>query len=57
MNADEVTFLNLQDRFLMPDGSINQAMYSDGLHLSAEGYQAWADGLAPIIQKFIPPKP
>jgi lysophospholipase L1-like esterase len=38
-NSDEVAFINLQDLFLNADGSINKALFTDGLHLSTEGYR------------------
>jgi beta-glucosidase len=54
---DEVAYLNLQDQFLMPDGSINKSLFSDGIHLTAEGYQVWAKSIAPTIKKFMDAPP
>lgn len=51
-DAGEVAFLNLQDLFLQPDGNIDRALFTDGLHLSPEGYRKLAEGLAPVIGKF-----
>ncbi len=51
-NSDEVAFINLQDSFLLPDGTINKSLFTDGLHLSAEGYQTWAQGLAAKLDEF-----
>lgn len=56
-DSDEVAFLNLQDSFLQADGSINKALFTDGLHLSAEGYQTWARGIASKIEEFMKAPP
>ena len=56
-NPDEVAYVDLQDRFLGPDGTIKREWFTDGLHLSAKGYQAWVDGLAPVIGKFMAAPP
>jgi lysophospholipase L1-like esterase len=53
----QVAYLNLQDSFLQPDGTINRALYADGIHLSKEGYQVWAKGIAPVIEKFMKAPP
>lgn len=49
---NEVVFLNLKDRFLQPDGNIDRSLFTDGLHLSPDGYRKLAEGLAPVIGKF-----
>ena len=48
-NAREVVYLGLQDKFLQANGSINQALFSDGTHLTPEGYEVWAESLAPYV--------
>jgi lysophospholipase L1-like esterase len=40
-----VTFLNIEEQFLAPDGSLPPAMMPDGTHPSDAGYQLWADAL------------
>lgn len=52
-NPDEVAFINLQDSFLLPDGTINKSLFTDGLHLSVPGYQAWANGIAARLDEFM----
>ena len=54
---NEVVFLNLKDRFLQPDGVPDKALFTDGLHLSAEGYRRMADGLAPVIDGWVKAPP
>ena len=51
-NPDEVAFINLQDSFLLPDGTINKSLFTDGLHLSVAGYQVWANGIAAKLDEF-----
>ena len=50
---DEVVFINLADRFTNPDGSQKSERFTDGTHLTAEGYQALADALQPEIDRLI----
>ncbi len=57
LDSNEVAYLNLQDQFLQPDGTPNRSLYTDGIHLSKEGYQAWAKGLGPVIGKFMEAPP
>ena len=52
-DSNEVAYVNLQDSFLQPDGTINRSLYADGIHLSKEGYQAWAKGMAPVLGEFM----
>ena len=52
-DGNEVAFLNLQDSFLKPDGTIDEALFTDGTHLTKEGYQAWEKGIFPVIEKFM----
>ena len=52
-DSNEVAYLNVQDRLLHPDGNLKRAMFTDGLHLSEEGYRAWAEGLDPLLGAFM----
>jgi len=56
-DPNEVAFVDLQDRFLLPDGTINRALYADGIHLSTLGYREWAKGIAPLIEEFMKAPP
>lgn len=57
LDSDEVAYVNLQDSFLQPDGTINKALFKDGTHLTKEGYQAWEKGISPVIGKFMKAPP
>ncbi len=57
LDSKEVAYLNLQDLLLQPDGTINKSMFTDGIHLSEEGYQAWAKGIGPVVGEFMKAPP
>lgn len=57
LDGNEVAFVNLQDSFLEPDGTIKEALFTDGTHLTKEGYQAWEKGISPVIEKFMKAAP
>ena len=50
---DEVVFLDLQDRFTNPDGSLKADLYTDGTHLTTKGYEVMADAIQPEIDRLI----
>ncbi len=50
---DEVVFLDLQDRFIGEDGKLKPALFTDGTHLTTEGYQVMADAIQPEIDRLI----
>lgn len=51
-----VYFLDVNDKLADPDGKLFEGMTIDQVHLSAKGYQAWADGLRPILEKLLGPR-
>ena len=44
-----VTYLDIGDRLLDPDGRIDRAIQPDLLHLSTRGYAIWADAMEPTL--------
>ena len=56
-DPNQVAHVNLQDHFLNADGTINKSLFTDGIHLSKEGYQAWAKGIAPVMENFMKAPP
>ncbi|MCF7972179.1 MAG: hypothetical protein K9N55_00020 [Phycisphaerae bacterium] len=52
-NRSEVVYLDLQNKFLQSNGSINKALFSDGTHLTSDGYRVWAESLDPYISDMI----
>jgi N-acetylglucosamine-6-sulfatase len=50
---DKVVFLDLEDRFMNSDGTLNADLYTDGTHLTPKGYEVMADALTPEIERLI----
>jgi lysophospholipase L1-like esterase len=48
-NHGEVVFVDLQNLFLRADGSLDRRLFTDGTHLTPEGYREWAGGIAPLV--------
>jgi len=44
-NGKDVFYLDIGDKFLESDGSLTKEIMPDFLHLSAKGYQIWADAI------------
>ena len=40
-------------KFLQPDGSITRETMPDFLHLTAAGYQIWADAISPKLAELM----
>lgn len=49
-------FLDVNDRLADAHGNLLDIMTIDGLHLSPEGYQVWADGLRPLLTRLLGPR-
>ena len=54
--GDHARFVRVADRFVRPDGGIDQAAMPDHLHFSPAGYDAWAEGIAPAVTSAMPKK-
>ncbi|MFT5906731.1 MAG: lysophospholipase L1-like esterase [Cryomorphaceae bacterium] len=50
-NGDEVVFMDVRDKFLLPDGTIDKLLFTDSTHLTPVGYKVWAKSIDPIISK------
>ncbi len=50
---DYVTFLSINDKFLEKDGTLPKAIMPDLLHPKQEGYQLWAEAIAPKINEML----
>ena len=48
---ERVTFLRVADEFVRGDGTIDEAIMPDFLHLSPEGYRRWAAAIAPAVRE------
>jgi acyl-CoA thioesterase-1 len=56
-NNNEVVYLDLQDKFLLSDGSINKQLFTDGTHLTPDGYRVWAESLDPLVSQMMKADP
>ncbi len=50
-----VRFLDINEELSDDDGRLLDSMSDDGLHLSAAGYQVWADALRPVLTEILGP--
>jgi lysophospholipase L1-like esterase len=56
-DENEVVYLDLQDKFLQADGSINKELFTDGTHLTVGGYKVWAKSLDNLVTKMMKSDP
>ena len=52
-DGKNVHFLDIGAKFLEADGSLSKEIMPDFLHLSAKGYQIWADAISPSLAKLM----
>lgn len=55
-DGESVVYLNINDKLADADGKLRPGVTEDGLHLSIEGYQVWADALEPLLTKWLGPR-
>ena len=55
-NGVTVRYININARLADAGGALRPGMTEDGLHLSVEGYQVWADALTPIFTELLGPR-
>jgi lysophospholipase L1-like esterase len=48
-----VKYLDIGDKFLEPDGSLSKDIMPDALHLSARGYEIWAEAITPTLKEML----
>ncbi len=53
-DGKSVVFVDLYDKFLLPDGKTNPALYKDRVHPCDAGYRIMLDALMPVLERFIP---
>ncbi len=54
-DGQRVRFLNVNAQLADADGTLFEGVAPDGLHLSRKGYDAWADGLLPLLHDLLGP--
>ena len=55
-DARQLRFLNINDKLADADGRLFEGMMRDRLHPSIQGYQVWADALAPLLTELLGPR-
>ncbi len=55
-DGHRIRYLNINSRLADRHGVLLPGMTQDGLHLTAKGYQLWADALKPILVERLGPK-
>jgi N-acetylglucosamine-6-sulfatase len=50
-DGDRVRFIDISDRFVNADGTNDDSIMPDQLHLSEKGYEIWADALTPTLSE------
>ncbi len=48
-----VKYLDIGSKFLQDDGSLSKDIMPDFLHLSARGYEIWAEAITPTLQDML----
>lgn len=48
-----VHVLNINSAFLDPDGTLNDTLYFDGIHLSPAGYEVWQAEMEPLLSELL----
>jgi lysophospholipase L1-like esterase len=54
-DGKKVRYLNINDKLADKAGRLLEGMSPDRLHLSAKGYQVWADALRPVLSELLGP--
>jgi lysophospholipase L1-like esterase len=54
-DGKRIRYLNINARLADASGKLLEGVTVDGLHLSARGYQIWADALKPILTELLGP--
>lgn len=50
----KITYLDIGDKLLQPDGSLSKEIMFDSLHPSTQGYAIWAAAIQPVLDKYFP---
>ncbi|MBI2804412.1 MAG: GDSL family lipase [Planctomycetes bacterium] len=48
-----VKYLDIGEKFLEPDGTLSRKVMPDFLHLSAKGYEIWAEAINPTLHDML----
>jgi lysophospholipase L1-like esterase len=52
-DGKNVRYVDFGPKLRDEDGNVSRRIFKDGLHLSGEGYQIWADAMQPILDEML----
>ncbi|MCE5185430.1 MAG: GDSL-type esterase/lipase family protein [Planctomycetaceae bacterium] len=52
-DGKKVFYLDINDKFLLPDGTLPREIMPDFLHPNAKGYEIWAEAIEPTVKKLM----
>ena len=52
-DGDHVTYLDFGDKLLQPDGSLTKEVTKDFCHLTAKGYEIFAEAIQPVVESLL----
>ncbi|MCW5935276.1 MAG: GDSL family lipase [Fimbriimonadia bacterium] len=52
-NGESIRYLDMGERFLMPNGEVSAEVMPDYLHLSEKGYAIWHETMEPLLQELV----
>ena len=52
-DGEQVVFLDINDRLLMPDGRLSKEIMPDLLHPKQKGYAIWGEAIEPTLRKLL----
>jgi len=52
-DGDKVRFLDINDRFLLPDGTLSKEIMPDLLHPQQKGYAIWGEAIEPTLSAML----
>ena len=52
-NGKTVKYLDIGEKFLEKDGTLTKEIMNDYLHLTAKGYEIWAEAIAPTVEALL----
>ena len=52
-DGDAVRYLDIGVQLLLPDGTLAKTTAFDFLHLTRQGYEIWAEALAPVVSEML----
>jgi lysophospholipase L1-like esterase len=56
-DRDELVFLDAGKNFLQADGSLDPKLFTDGTHLTEDGYRTWVRSIDPVMKEMLKADP